>query len=180
MKLVCSILFAIALVTGCGGGGPEAQIQKGLVEAFRPQAGPATTRAVLAALAEDPNPERLRTELGTNNLTVFLLTLPEENPLTDTQNYEWAWPKPDVRLLAEKLDVDLCAVTLDDLESLSWQETAPGTMRGSFAVEMDYGLQAKFLFEARGSGYALHVTKLAVAKRDSDDIVDGFLVFDRP
>jgi hypothetical protein len=82
-----------------------------------------------------------------------------------------------MRLLAEKFRRDSTAVASSDLEDLEWSETDSGTLVGVFSVDMDYGLQATFQFEAVRDNGSVRVRKMTVAKSDGSGIDAGYPVF---
>ncbi len=171
----------VLLVTAMSGCRNEEHLEnvmsQALSNALRPQASPSVTHSALADLANNQDRDLLTSRLGDKNLTVFLLTLHEGIPLFETDLYEWSWDTPHTSLLGSRLASELTAVTLADLKDLTWKRSASGVVRGSFTLDLDYGLKGRFVFDLDVG--ARRITRLVVANRKSDDIEKGFLVFER-
>ena len=165
----------------CGCAGPGDPVKRAVMAALAPE----TARETWMPLLKDPSltAEAVRKGMGADNLTSFLLLAGRDELARLRQDYEWEFgPKdepvrPDV--LARYLTAHGTAVARKDIRELPWTAYAGGVCTGSFSIATSYGLNAKLLFEARPRDGKLVVTKLAVAKKQSSALAEGFPIFEK-
>lgn len=169
------VMVIAAVVAGCGG--PDAKVETALHAALAPE----TTPAVWTSAIKNPSftPEDVRKQMGAHNLTAFLLTLSTQDADTLAKGYSWEYGavRPDV--LARYLMDNSTLVATKHTSNLQWTKQPDGSLSGSFAVNTTYGLKGTLLFEATEKEGSFAVTKLAVAKKESTAMTDGFVVFPR-
>ena len=168
-RMWLTVLIA-GLAIGCGG--PNSKIERAVTLALAPE-NPAEVSAILKSQQGVTN-EEARKKLGAHNFTSFVLTTKGLD-----QNYAWelAPVRPDA--LARYLSDHSTAVAKKDISNLQWTQQPDGTYSGSLSVNTSYGLKATLLFVAREQNGSLAVTKLAVAKKQSTNLADGFTVFEK-
>jgi hypothetical protein len=177
MRSVWTVLAVVITGFVCGCGGPDAKVQSAVRAALAPE----TAHAVWAAAIKNPSltTEDARKQIGEHNLTTFLLTLAVQESATLAQGYSWQYGavRPDV--LAQYLTDNSTLVAAKHTSNLQWAKQPDGTLSGSLAVNTPYGLTATLLFAATEKDGSVVVTRLAIAKKDSTALTDGFTVFTR-
>ena len=167
--------FSLLLFILCASCARETQtVEQALLSFLKPDASVGTVRQELARLADTPDPQRLFTTLGSNNLTVILLTMPKESKLTTSNEYEWDWPEKDLRKLGMQLSREASAVAASDIHNLLWHISGDGHLNGSFSIDTTYGLQARFLFRGQQHGTKYEIDTLSVARVGSHRLEDAF------
>lgn len=174
MRSVWTMLVIVIAAIVAGYGGPDAKVQTALHAALAPETAP----AVWASAIKNPSltPEDVRKQMGTQNLTTFLLTLSAQDADTLAKGYSWEYGTVRPDALARYLTDNSTLVAAKHTSNLQWAKQPDGTLSGSFAVNTPYGLKATILFSATEKEGSIAVTKLAVAKKGSTAMTDGFAV----
>lgn len=122
--------------------------------------------------------EALRAELADDNLSMFCMAGPL-NRDDAAAEFEYGVPALDQITQVSMHTVELGTVVgLDDVTAISWQDDVPGQAHGSFQFDTKCGNKGTCLFQAQQEGEAWTFTRLAIQKKGSDLIADGWPVFD--
>ena len=175
---MCLTILMAGLVGGCGG--THGKLERAVTAALAPEAPrdawfPALQQAALSQTT-GVTPEAMRQSMGSKNFTSFVLTLTRDL----RQDYAWEFGASQPAAMARYLKEHSTLVARQDVRDLQWTQRPDGTYSGSFSVSTSYGLKATLLFAAREQNGSIEVTKLAVAKKQSRDLSEGFLVFQIP
>ena len=121
----------------------------------------------------------LKSKLRSDNLSMFCMTGPL-NPENAAANFEYEVPGLEQIAMAAMQTAELGAVVcLNDVADVSWAETAPDQAHGSFRYATKSGYRGTCLFRARQEGSIWIITRLAIQKKGSELIEDGYPVFAR-
>jgi hypothetical protein len=173
--MLCSICVALSF-SACSPPARDAQLLGSLHDALAPEASRSETIDILAALAHSADIVPVIDALGTNNFTTFFLSLQKDSPLLLTDEYECTIPKTDIPIFGKYVGTHATAIAVHDIDCLAHDSSPDGTGCGSFSVDMSWGFTATFLFTTRKQGHKIEVTRLAIKRKDSPDIDDGFIV----
>lgn len=182
------LLAAISATSGWGEWAPsvanlpEAQ-RAALQTAIRFAEPEEAVREVLADLASAPagtsQQELLKSKLSSANLSFFCLTS-ELNREGNATDYEYE--VPSVEMVGEAsihTVTNASVVVLDDVVEVSWQDAAPGQAHGSFRYDTKSGYKGRCLFLAAQAGTTWTITQLAIQKKGSGLLEEGYVVFSR-
>ncbi len=140
-----------------------------------------TVQAAFADLASAPagSSQRnlLRARLSSDNLSMFCLTSPinADNAAAD---YVYETPTHDQMGAATLHTVNAGTVVAPgDISAVTWVDDDPGFAHGSFRFDTSFGNRGTCLFLAMAIGDSWKITKLAIQKKGSDKIEDGYSVF---
>lgn len=179
MKRACIslavMIASLVMVVGCNG--PDAKVGKAVYASLAPETEASSWSPVLKG--PGPTQEEVRKLLGSHNLTAFLLTLSAKDSDALAKGYAWDFAAPNPAGIARYLSDNSTLVASKHISNLLWVKGADGKLTGSFVVKTPYGLNATLLFAASEKGGSTVVTKLAVAKKGSAALADGFIVFER-
>lgn len=174
MSKALMIWVTITVVFVCGCCSP-CKVGRAVNTALSPE----TASNIWAPVLNSPNltREKARTQMGAYNLTAFLLTLSANDADTLSKGYAWEYGTVRPDILARYLKDNSTLVAPQHVSHMKWVKLPDGTLSGSFLVNTPYGLKAKLLFVAQEKDGLVVITKLAIAKKGSMDMADGFSVF---
>ena len=167
------VLMAV-LMAGCGGVGGK--VERAVTAALAPERPEGLT-----ALGKSPHPttQDVPKSIGADNFTCFLLAYGKEARENLARGYAWKFEAMQPVAMAQYLAKHATAVAAKDISGLQWTQQPDGTYSGSFSISTSYGLKATLLFAAREKDGDVEVTKLAVARKQSASLADGFTVFQK-
>lgn len=139
-----------------------------------------TTFADLAAgPAGTSQQDVLRSKLASDNLSMFC-TISALNREGNETEFEYASPALEmITASAEHTVANASVVDLADVAEVTWQDDAPGQAHGSFLFDTKSGYKGVCLFQAKQDGETWNIARLAIQKKGSGRIEDGYPVFDR-
>lgn len=170
-------LIVFTIFSLCGDtSASDVHVTNALQAALAPECTQAEARTALGALGSNTADATALKKLGTNNFTMFLLSLRPDSPLCKPDKYEWAFDNEKFPQLAKYLGEHATAIAASDVKYLHWVEHPKTHITGSFSVQTVYGLRAAFVFQAEVTDGKVRVTRLAVKKRGSSEPNDAFVV----
>ena len=120
----------------------------------------------------------LRSKLASDNLSMFCTVSPLNREGNETE-FEYASPPLEMILKsAEHTVANASVVDLADVVDVAWVEDGPAQAHGSFRFDTKSGYKGACLFEAAATGADWKITRLAIQKKGSDLLADGWPVFD--
>jgi len=169
---VMLVAITVVFVSGCSS---PCKVGRAVNTALAPE----TASSVWAPVLKSPNPtqEKVRSQMGAHNLTAFLLTLSANDADTLSKGYAWEYGAVRPDILARYLTDNSTLVASKHVSDIKWVKQPDGTLSGSFLVNTPYGLKATLLFAAYEKDGSVVITKLAIAKKESMAMADGFTVF---
>ncbi len=181
-------ILATLLIAASAGAQPPADLSPAQLDALRQAVCLAepieTVQAAFADLAVAPagssQQDMLRARLSADNLSFFCLTGPLNREGAAT-GYEYGCPDLDQLATASMRAAERGnVVALDDLRDVRWETAANGTAQGGFAFDVGTGYRGACLFQAKPDDEAWKIVRLAIQKTGSDQLEDGYRVFELP
>ena len=178
-KTIVSLLGVLVLTVGCVG--TQTKVKRAVTASLAPET-PRSVWTRTPRLDPSSSPEGNNTAIGkamgTNNLTGWLLTSRSALSI-NPEVYDWQIPRTAGvgGSLAKYLSDNFTAVRCRDIKGLNWSGTSDDAISGSFRVQTSYGLQAAFVFHAKRDADAIEVDHLAIKKKCSSEISEGFTIF---
>ena len=188
LGFACLMLTVLAALPGRGEMPPtvaalsDAQ-RAALQQAVRFAESRETVQTTFADLATGPagtsQQDVIRSKLANDNLSMFC-TISPLNREGDETEFEYASPSLEmITASAQHTVANASVVDLADIAEVTWQDDAPGQAHGSFRYDTKSGYTGVCLFQAKQDGETWNVARLAIQKKGSDRIEDGYAVYDR-
>ena len=174
-KRVGVLLGVLVLAGGCVG--THRQVERAVTAAMAPEKPASVWTKEMPSFANaSSDPAAMNTAIadamGRDSFTCWMIT----QPAPQLEELEWEFSHGGGGV-ATYLGKHHTLVRRKDITGLTWAIGKDDSISGTFQVKTPYGLEAAFVFLAEDHAGELEISHLAIQKRGSVEIAEGYTVF---